>query len=231
MKINYIYIYALLGFTSILLGQNEQSIYSYNDSILKKENLPISNGLFHYNSFNIVNNQNIYYKQEKYTVGSVNYLNQKYFDLNIKYDAFNDELIFKPNGESEKTGIILYKNNVENFELYDTKFINIEKLELENTKITGYFEEGFSNSEFKYLIKHGKIKKDVLSKSTLQNIFYENETYYVLKNKKIKKISSKGTIKKLFPTKKEIINSYFEDNFILKKSNKLLFYKNLFKKI
>jgi hypothetical protein len=225
------FLYLVLCLSSIFYAQNEKSVYIYNDSILSIENLPVSNGLFHYNSFNIANNLNIYYKNEKYISGDIEYQNQKYFDFDIKYDVYNDDLIFRPSGDSEKNGIILVKNNIVSFEIYDTKFINIEKIDIEDLQEKGYFEESYSTDDFKVLIKHFKTKKDVLSKSVLQNVFYDSSKIFILKNRKLKKINSKNNIIKLFPEKKELINNYFKDYSLLKKTNKQLFYKNLFKKM
>jgi hypothetical protein len=231
-SINLIALFCFVNFFffSKINAQEKKELLITYDSIIGKENLLITNGLFHNNNFKVVDNQNIYFSSEKYTIGNIKYNDQLYFDLYLKYDTFNDDLIFRPKGDSEKNGIILPKDKIISFEIYDKTFRNIENLEIENSFPTGYFEEKFSSSDFKLLIKHKKTKKDVLIKNTLQNIFYPFEEYYILKNKKLERIKSKNKIIKLFPEKKDYINSYYKDFSNLKKTDKSLFYKKLFER-
>lgn len=198
------------------------------DSIIGKENLIIANGLLHYNDYKINDKKNIYYNNELYTYGSIEYLNQKYYNLKLKYDVYNDNLIFKPAGEAENSGIILHKEKVSEFHIYNKKFININYNKNIESEETGFFEVNLSKSEFIFLTKHTKSKKDLIIQNSLKYEFTDNETFFILKDNKLIEIKSKSTLIKIFPEKNKIIKTYFKNNIEIKKANKSLFYLSLF---
>jgi len=61
------------------------------------------------------NNDRFYFSQ--YATGTVVYDTQIYNNLVINYDIYNDDLILKPNGESDKYPIILIKDKVQSFSI------------------------------------------------------------------------------------------------------------------
>tara|TARA_R110000850_G_scaffold41434_1_gene106185 strand:+ start:85100 stop:85753 length:654 start_codon:yes stop_codon:yes gene_type:complete len=215
-----------------LFAQENDSYLTTYDSIIGKENLAITNGLFHYNNYRVNNNKDIYYSSEKYVTGSLNYLGQVYHNLSLKYDAFNDEIVFRSSGNSEKTGINLIKSNVNSFKIKELNFVNLDKVDSEkNEFIKGFYEEKIKNNTLSFYIKHSKSKREVFIGKSIFVEFSDETDFVLYKDKKFNQISSKKSIVNAFPDKKKIINEYYKNNSELKKKDKILFFTNLLQNI
>jgi len=211
-----------------LFSQENEEILATYDSIIGKENLPITNGLFHYNNFRINDNKDIYYINQNFTIGSLNYLSQTYTDLNLKYDSLNDELVYRPTGKSEKTGINLIKSNVSSFHLNGLNFVNLDILKTEKPEsIKGFYEEKIKNNTLAFYIKHYKSKREIFINKKVFIEFSDEEIFVVYTKNKYFEISSKSSIVLLFPENKKLIKEYYNNNLELKKKNKALFFSNL----
>lgn len=211
--------------------QNEIYLTTY-DSIVGKENLKITNGLFHFNNYRINKNLDIYYSSDKYLNGSIIYLEQPYYNLSLKYDAYNDELIYRSAGKSEKTGIILIKNNVESFQINGFNFVNLDRFtSKENDFIKGYYEEKIKNETLSFYIKHYKSKREVFINKNVFTEFSDEMDFIIQIDNSFKKVSSKNSVISLFPDKKKIINDYFKNNSELKKRDTSTFFTNLFQSL
>lgn len=215
-----------------LFSQDNEEILAKYDSIIGKENLTITNGLFHYNNFRINNNKDIYYINQNFAIGSLNYLSQTYTDLNLKYDSLNDELVYRPSGKSEKTGINLIKSNVSSFHLNGLNFVNLDILKTEKPEsIKGFYEEKIKNNKLAFYIKHYKSKREIFINKKVFVEFSDEETFVVYTNNKYYEISSKSSIVLLFPDNKKLVKEYYKNNLELKKKNKALFFSNLLQNI
>ena len=168
---------------------------------------------------------------EKFVIGSLNYLNQSYFDIYLKYDAFNDELVYRPSGKSEKTGINIIKTNINSFQINGLKFINLNKENEKHKFIKGFYEEKLKNNTLSFYIKHYKSKREVFVNKNILVEFSDETTYLVHKDNIFSEISSKSSISKIFPEKRKIINEYYKNNSELKKKNKTQFFTNLLQNI
>lgn len=233
-SINLIALFCFVNFFffSKINAQEKKELLITYDSIIGKENLLITNGLFHANNYRINNHRNIYFYDENFTIGSINYLGENYFNLKLKYDSFNDDLVYRPTGNSEKSGIILIKNNIESFEIHGSRFVNLNNFRSEKNKlIEGFYEEKIKRNLFTFYVKHYKSTKEIFVNKSVLHEFYDEKYFIIHKGDDFYKISSKNSIIKLFPDQKKYINQFFKDNDDLKKSNKVLFFTNLFQNI
>lgn len=223
----------IIFFSSLnLKAQTKEDYLTTYDSIISKESLILANGLFHFNNYRVNDNKDIYYNSQHFVKGSLNYLDQIYYDLYLKYDAYNDELIFKPTGKSEKTGINLIKSNISRFKINDLTFVNLDKLNKEGDEsIKGFYEERIKNNILSFYIKHSKSKREVFVNKEIFVEFTDESEFILYIDNSFHKINSKNSIIKLFPDKKKIINEYFINNSELKKKDKTLFFNNLFQNI
>jgi len=103
------------GFQIYSQKNSEISLYNWFDTIIGKGNLGINNGPLQTNPYKTIGQNNMYYIADKYSKGDVIYDGQTYYDVNIKYDIYKDELILNPYGESEHIGLILIKDKIESF--------------------------------------------------------------------------------------------------------------------
>ncbi|WP_394759788.1 hypothetical protein [Flavobacterium sp.] len=213
---------------NIVLAQdnNNESVYNWFDETIGKENLALNNGVLHKNYDRTLNNQNRYFTSNDFTIGTLNYDNQDYFKVNMKYDIYEDELILNPSEESNYININLIKESVKYFILNKKKFINLNN-QLPTEFLDGYYEENLIGKYFIFYIKHYKEKKELLKDNgAFIEYFYKN-SFLILKDNKYIKINQKKEIIKLFPSIKKEIDDFYLLNRNLKKENEIKFMENL----
>ena len=219
-----------LSFQSIH-SQNNNEITTYNwfDKNLGVESLDFKNGPAHFNFDKTVEGQNRYYISDQFKNGSIEYKDQNYFDLYLKYDINADELILRPYSESNHTQINLIKENVTSFKLGSQKFVNLKDIP-SNFK-GGYYDETLNDDKSVLYIKYFKEKNNV-QKDNLFLIEYRSKyDFILLKDNTFTLINDKKEIIKLYPEKKRKINDFYFMNRTLKKDDPGLFMKNLMKYI
>lgn len=219
----------ILVFNLYCFSQNT-NLLIYNDSIIGPENLIYNNGLVYTNKFTNTLKNTSQFLEKRYINGVLHYNSQTYYNVNLKYDVFNNLLLFKPSAQLVlETSLIT--RQVDYFILNNRKF---KKLDLNSDSINikeGYYEEIEINSKSILYIKHKKTVKVDSQRNDLSYLFYDYKIYYILYENKLVKISSKSSIIKLFPFLKKEIKQFYKDNSTLKEANIELFYQNLFKTI
>lgn len=209
-------------------AQNIDDFYVQNwfDNTLGSENLSINNGKIHTNYDFTLNNESRYFEYKDFVKGNVNYDNQNYYDLNLKYDIYNDELVLNPANENEYIKINLIKENIINFIIQNKKFVQIKSIQL-----NGFYEESLIGKNFVFYIKHYKEKKEILKDNRAYSSYFYKTRYYLFHDNKYKEIISKKDLIKTYPKNKSQINDFYDSNRNLKKENQLKFMKNLFQYI
>jgi hypothetical protein len=218
----------------------ETSIQNLFDNTTGKENLAIYNGTRHVNYYRTLDNSHSYYFSNKFNTGDLNYENQTYHNLDLKYDVNNDILVLKPIGEYDYLGINIIKEKTAGFSINNKNFINVN---YNNPScpdyMKGYYQEVFFSKNNILYIKHHKNKTKVIdnkriSDAASQNTFDEfiEKNDFTLKYKGIYyQISSKSDITKIFPEYKSQIKNYYNNYVQLEESDKEVFIENLIKEI
>lgn len=224
----------LLGPAPFVIGQTTEntSLYNWFDAKTSKENLPISNGTLHVNYDRTINNGNRYYHSDKFSKGVVNYNDQNYYDVNLKYDIYKDALVLNPYKDSENVGINLIKEKIAGFTLNGRKFVNLNMDDrLSNDFYRGFYEENLNGKSFAFYIKYRKEAKEIVE-SKFVSIDYIFKTEFVLlyKNTFIK-LHSKRDLTQLFPDYKSKIDDFYEMNRALETANEVQFMENLMRHI
>lgn len=219
----------LLFFSLGCFSQNKNFI-KHNDSLVGYENLPYNNGLVYTNKYPITSRNTFQFLENKYNTGIIQYNNQTYYDVNLKYDIFDDILIFKPNSQLVLETSLITKQ-IDYFILKNKKFKKIETISSDNTISAGFYEEHPINEKSTLYTKHKKIIKQDSRSDKVSYIFYDYKIYYIFYNNKLEEISTKNSIINLFPTLKNEIKKFYKENNNQKETNIQLFYQNLFKSI
>lgn len=218
----------VLIFSLGCFSQNK-NLVKLNDSLVGNENLAYYNGLAYYNKYQNTSRNTSQFLENKYNKGILQYNNQTYYDVNMKYDVLEDLLLFKPTTQlAIETSFIT--TQVDYFIIKNTKFKKLETI-TDSIKNVGYFEENEINEKSTLYIKHKKIEKVDSRSDNLSHVFYDYKIYYLFYNNKLEEISSKNSIIHLFPTLKKEIKKFYKENQSLKETNLQLFYQNLFKTV
>lgn len=229
MNFKFLITIIILFFASLIINAQDNScsfVYNWVDKTLGGENLSINNGKIHTNYDLTLNNENRYLESINFVKGELNYENQNYYNLNLKYDIYNDELILNPSNESEYIKINLIKDNIAFFSLFGKKFVQIKDIQF-----NGFYQEIQTGKNGVFFIKHLKEKKEILNDNKVYSkYFYKNE-YLIFHENKYLKINSKKDLIKIYSNNKSQINDFYESKGNLKKENELKFMENLFRYI
>lgn len=227
MLLNRIYLLQLLLF-SISIFSQEKAFVKQNDSLIENQSLPLNNGIIYHNKYkNTLKNTSQFF-ENKYRKGTICYNNQTYFDINLKYNVFEDLVFYKPN---TKIGldINLITEQVDYFTYANKKFRQLTYIDI--VEKNGFFEEIEVNNNITLYIKHKKVCKEDLTLGSISYTFYDATYYYILYNNQLLEFTSKSSIIKIFPNLKKEINTFYKENRKIKDSNIQLFYQELFKTI
>jgi hypothetical protein len=199
---------------------SEISLYTKFDSIIGKENIGLNNGPMTLSLYKTIGDNNMFLVSKKYTIGNLVYDGQPYFNARLKYDIFKDQLVFNPPGQPEHIGINLIQDKTDSFSIYGKNFVKIKNAQnLLSDFNPGYYEQIKIGANFNLYIKH---HKDILKEINEEGVYYsfhENYQYYIEYNSKFYVINNKTSLVKIFPEKKLNINSFYQNNRNLSKSN------------
>lgn len=206
---------------------NEKDIYILFDNIVGKENLNISNGPLHNNPFISVKNKHRYFV-DKFMIGDISYEQQLYFDVNLKYDILEDQIVFKLNKQTDNLAINLIRDRVDFFFLGKKKFINLNTQSGSIPEVlNGFYEENFIGNSIHLYIKHKKFRKEIFYFDGFYSDYAEKNEYIIKHLDNYLVIDSENQLKQLFPEYKNAIRNFFNINREIEKSNKLQFMENL----
>jgi len=217
-----------------LYSQNskEQSIYNFFDNKVGIENLGVNNGYVYKDIYTTIDNNSMYYVSNNFVKGSLNYDGQTYYDVNLKYNTYKDELIFSPHGESKYSSISLIQDKTSSFSMNGKNFVNLNKKIASLPELTtGYYEVTALRDGFNFYIKHFKKLENKTVDNKVYSNFIESNSYFVFYNNTFYTSNSKGEILKIFPNQKKQINDFYAMNREIRKSDNDQFMINLFKHI
>lgn len=207
-------------FFNIILGNSQKNYLTQFDDLVKNENLPFHNGKFNFEIYNIdpSSPSNIYFYSEA-KLGSFIYNSQIYQNLNLKYDVFNDQLIYFENSKMNNGGLILDKTKINCFYINNLFFQKKNNL--------GYCQVLEEKNNVKLLQKHYKIKKEKNSGKNVTYYFLNREKFYLEINNHLFSINKKKSLIKLFPDFEVEINKFYNKNEKLFSDNKAQFFIKL----
>ncbi len=170
-----------------------------------------------------------FFMSKESAVGTVNYNSQDYYQSSIKYDLLEDNLVFRNLEGNNQYDVILEKQLVSSFSLLGRDFI---KLPSKASKFSfyknGFFEIVRISNEFNIYLKHEKFKKKRLGDKSIYYTYSTTQTLLLEYQSEFYDITSKNTILKILPERKEAIKLFFKNNENLESQNKIEFMKKLF---
>ncbi|MBZ4036262.1 hypothetical protein K6T82_15925 [Flavobacterium sp. 17A] len=217
-----------------LYSQNikEESIYNFFDNAVGVENLGVNNGYAYKDIYTTIDNNSMYYVSNNFTKGSVNYDGQIYYDVNLKYNTYKDELILSPRAESKYSTISLIQDKTSAFTLNGKNFVYLnKKLSPLSELTTGYYEITALRDGFNFYIKHSKKLENKTVDNKVYSNFIDNNSYFIFYKNSFYNSNNKSEILKIFPNQKKQINDFYAMNRELRKSDNDQFMINLLKHI
>tara|TARA_R110000765_G_scaffold422993_1_gene531287 strand:- start:388 stop:1080 length:693 start_codon:yes stop_codon:yes gene_type:complete len=218
--------FLFLLFSFALFSQknsNTQNLYKKFDSIVNLKNTSLPYGKVFTEKYRTKENNHQYFDVNQFVIGEVSYQNQAFFDVKIKYDINEDDLIVTVDTDFENYSIILEKAFVEKFKINTKTFINTNEF--------GYLEILFDSNEISFFKKNTKSKQKKEDKSFVYFKFSEKNQYYLSYKEVYYKITRKKDIHEILPNQKNNISSFYKLNKELMKNDIDKFYQLLSKTI
>ncbi|SDZ94289.1 hypothetical protein SAMN05443667_101377 [Flavobacterium gillisiae] len=224
----------------IILSSNKVScqthsdikLHNWFDNIIGKENLAINNGPLYSNPYRTIGKNDMYYISDSYRKGTVSYDGQMYYDVDLKYNVFEDKLLLNPYGAFKNIVIVLAQDKIASFTLNDAKFTKKETPQPILTEFTnGYYETDSIKVNFILFTKHHKNIRKKIDNNGLYYSFMEDNLFFIEYKNIPYKINGKKDLIKVFPNHSKQIKEYYLINRQILKSNKNQFMKNVMKQI
>jgi len=237
-KIFFVY-FIFFAFTfkpSLIKGQTKfqnRNYYNSFDSIVGLNNIGIYEGILYQDKYRGKDGNHKFYKDTDFIKGEIIYKNLPFYNIEMKYDLFNDIIIVHPPSQSQFYAIQLPNEKIDEFIIEKHHFIKITgKFEMFFNKYTsGFYEFLYKNDRLKLFKKNRKIRKERTGEYFGYSVFLDKNEYLIKKEDEYYKIKSKKYLIKLFPNLKKEIKHFYSSNKHLLKSDKDTFMINLIKHI
>lgn len=218
----------LLLYATTSVSQTEtKPVYELLDSAIHVQNTDLANGTEYIEQHIIKSDDHKFFQNLKYLKGNVVYEGQPYYNLDLKYNVYDDLILVRIPTAGGVRHIELHKSRVQAFNINGHNFIALK----ESTDERKQFYEVLLDVDDTLLLKkhRKKIKKHLDRSFTYFEFKKDSPKYFVSINDTLHEIDSRRAIRKLFPEKKEQIDNFYRSNPSLQRSNPDEFLTILFK--
>ena len=218
-----ILVFGLLFFNPASLfgqNQNDHAIY-YNsfDSLVNIGNTGLCNGIEYESPFKILNNKHQFFESGEYSIGNVIYDGQPYYNVLMKYDIWNDDVIVKLQAEFNFHSIRLIREKVDEFSIHGIDFTNTA---FENSNMRygdlGFVQILYQGEHITAIKKHRRVKNEILD-IIVYTYFEEKNKYFIIYKEKEYQVNSKKDVLKIIPDYRKEIKSLYKKDRSNRKSN------------
>ncbi|MBR9757672.1 MAG: hypothetical protein GYB39_06290 [Algicola sp.] len=218
---NSIFILAVLFCLPTTAQNNDvNNYYAAFDAIISHQNTPLYNGLRYVDAFRATKEKHRYYKHYDFLKGNVVYNGQPYFNLDLKYDLYEDVLITRLSGDKDYFYMVFTPLNVSEFNIENHKFVNFHaNKSLAEIGINGYLEQAYIGERVSLYIKHYTPKREELENKKINHLFNKKSLYILLKDGVFYNVNSKRHLKSLHLITKKALNDFYSSNHSLYKTH------------
>lgn len=215
--------------------------YTWFDSVIGEGNTDLYNGTIYIEQYRTRKGNHKFFLSNEYKIGDLVYNNQPYYNVYMKYDIYEDELIVKLPNQSSHLFIKLIKEKINRFSIKDYgvnlssknhQFITNSSFNGNNIESSLSFHEVINKtSSITLLKKNHKKRGEYIANSNSYSKFSENNHFAILYENNYHRISSKKDFTRLFPDFKKDISAFYRTERKLYKSDKEAFFTTLIEDI
>ena len=206
---------AVLFTSNLQLRAQETSNSTYLnwfDNKVGIENTKLYQGIVYREAYRTVNDKVKFFRSAQWYNGSVVYSDQEFYNIQLKYDIYGDQLILKQLDRLGGGALILFKSKVSSFKIEDTEFIHLKGFTADS-EIDGYYELLWADTDIRLLAKHQKndfVRKD---RSASYYEFVDDKKLYLLDlDGNYYPVNKKKALTELFPELKKEIDNFYQKN-------------------
>lgn len=225
-------IFSVLFFNITLLTAQEledrEGVYQSFDKIVGIENSGVIEGFEYVEQHRMINDRHKFFKTYDFVPGTVFYDDQPYFDIDIKYNVFQDILLVQIPDERGKIVFQPFENRLDGFILQNRRFENVKPVEA-GPELAGIYEVLFKTGNLKVLKKHLKKEKTLLDRDVPYYEFTDDTPQYFYWAGDGLQPLSRSNLTEKFPEEKSDIRYFYRRNRKQARDNPDVFMQNLFK--
>lgn len=206
----------------LVFSQNsskKKDYYTYFDEIVGLKNTSLSNGVFFKEKFRKLAGNHNYFKSNEFHIGEIKYRNAYFYNVALKYDLLEDNLIVKIPDGTNNFVFVLEKKLVTHFKINNVHFTN--------TKSNGFVQQLSTNNTISLYKKHLKTKNKKLNQRFVHYTFSKRETYLLLFKNSYYTVKTKKDFITVFPNLKKKIKTFYNNNNFELKNHPDIFLINL----
>lgn len=204
---------------------DNRDFYKWFDASVGQENTGLIDGFEYRELYQTRNGNHKFYVSSSFLNGNIAYKGQLYFDVKIKYDLHEDEVILKIPTQTITHTIQLIKEKVDSFSINDSEFVFL-------TNVMGYkdgfYEIIFKSDDISMYKKNIKTSNKYYSGRSIFYSFSYKEEYLLLYKDKYHKIKkTKKSLTKILPDNKKEIDLFYKSQNELLRADYDLFAQRL----
>ena len=150
-----------------------------------------------------------YFINTGWSNGTVDYDGKNYKDVSLFYNVVNDDVIIADHNKALK--ILLIKEKVAGFSLLGHSFLNLSRDSLFSTDMHPGFYDVLATGKISLLARRTKSIKTT-TKQKVEFKVYENNHFYVKKNRSYFPVYNKSSLLEQFGERKKEMEQYMKQN-------------------
>lgn len=190
-------------FTFCQQSNQVESQYEWFDSLIGVTNSGIFEGEAYYDVYNVRNDRHQFFESSRFQIGSATYNGQTYFNLTLKYDIFNDNVIVKNKEVYWVPPMTFDSNLLPKFSIGGNEFVNFKKSISDGD--SGFFEIILKSNTYSLLKKHKKKLFIKTENEILYHEFKDDYNYYLQKGAAFFKLKTAKELNSIYPEHKKLI--------------------------
>ena len=184
------------------------SHYNWYDAIVGVENNGLYVGYEYKDQYRITEEYHKFFQSHDFLKGSLTYNGQTYYEQQLKYNVFEDELIIKLKNRGGETVMQLIKDELDGFSINGHQFHKFKNIE-DNSDTSGFYEVLKNYPQFRLLKKHSKRRIKKLDKNVVYYEYKERKhLYFILYDNVSYEVRSKKDFLNIFPEHKEELKNF-----------------------
>lgn len=212
-------------FTFCQQTNKDDSKYEWFDSLIGETNSGLFEGQVYYDVYNVRENRHQFLNTSQFQKGSATYIGQGYFNLDLRYDVFNDNVIVR-NKEIYWTPPMIFDSDLLlKFSIERNEFVNLRTSISDGE--TGFFEIILRLNSSRLLKKHKKKLFVKTEDEILYHEFKDDFKYYLQQGSTYFKLRSSKDLNAIFPEHKKAIKLLEKKHRVLKKSDFGIYLKSI----
>lgn len=201
----------LLTWCMSVSGQPDQSheeLYLLFDKIVGIENSVLHYGNVYEETHRVKSKRTKFFPGPEFVSGSLVFDGQSYFDLPLKYNVYDDELLMQVEQKLGGDILKLHRPSISSFVVSDHLFFN-----LNDHKITsGFYELMIEKPSFSLFKKHRKSLRQLLGEKLVFYEFLEEDaSYFLYYRNKYSSIPTIEALASLFPNHEVELTAFNEN--------------------